>query len=82
MKKKIFFGIMLTAIITINSLYFYKTDSREYSLANLMQNAKADACEPNVPDARCPIWSVKLSIGTSTYIECTTGGTYICELQL
>jgi hypothetical protein len=45
MKKKIFFGILFSAILAINVISVSKTDVSDISLVNLMQITKAEAEE-------------------------------------
>lgn len=42
MKKKIFYGILFSAILAINVISISKTDVSDFSLRSLMQTAKAD----------------------------------------
>lgn len=87
MKKKIFIGMVLLAVLTVNIFAISRTNFNGTSLKSIMQYSIANAGEttedcsdPHLANVNCPIWNVEVEFTIPPSVKCTTGGGYYCKV--
>lgn len=84
MKKII--GVLSVAVFSM-ALFFNTANANssngDFDLISLINMNEANAeCVEGTPNTSCPMWDVKITVGwPDNTLECSSGGSYKCEID-